>query len=143
MGTIYKESHIEEDIELKTQYKIKNLTDSVSIREAASENNVDNKLNDFSIIKTQHELTSMIEKIDNFRFAKVNSMLAVGENLTSKCKVDQNISTSESTLVTNIQDNDFNSHNLTKINSITLNTQAVNDNQVRTKSYVNQFRQEN
>ena len=49
----------------------------------------------------------------------------------------------EKSLVRNIQDNDFNNHNLTNINSITLNTQAVNDNQVITKAYVDQFHQEN
>ena len=37
------------------------------------------------------------------------------------------------------QDNDFNNHYLSNINSITFNTQAVNDNQVITKAYVDQF----
>ena len=41
------------------------------------------------------------------------------------------------------QDNDFHNFNLTNINSITLNTQAVNDNQVNTKSYVHQNHQKN
>ena len=45
-------------------------------------------------------------------------------------------------LVGNIQDNDFNNNNLTNINSITLKTQAVNDNQIITKAYVDQFHQE-
>ena len=49
----------------------------------------------------------------------------------------------ESSLVRIIQDNDFNNINLTNINSITLHTQAVNDNQVITKAYVDQFHQEN
>ena len=49
----------------------------------------------------------------------------------------------ESSLVRNNQDNDFNNHNLTKINSNTLNTQAVTDNQVITKAYVDQFHQDN
>ena len=49
----------------------------------------------------------------------------------------------ESSLVRNNQDNDFNNYNLTNINSITLNTHAVIDNQVITKSYVDQFHQEN
>ena len=39
----------------------------------------------------------------------------------------------------NNQDIDFNNENLTNINSITLNTQAVKDNQVITKTYVDQF----
>ena len=46
-------------------------------------------------------------------------------------------------MVRNIQDNDFINNNLTNINSITLNIKAVNDNQVITKAYVDQFHQEN
>ena len=38
----------------------------------------------------------------------------------------------ESTLVRNNQDNDFNNFILTNINSTTLSTQAINDNQVIT-----------
>ena len=49
----------------------------------------------------------------------------------------------ESSLVRNNQHNDFNNKNLTNIYSITLNTQAVNDNNVITKAYVDQFQQEN
>ena len=49
----------------------------------------------------------------------------------------------ETSLVRNNQGNDFNNNNLTNINSITLNTQAVNDNEVNTKAYVDQFHQEN
>ena len=41
------------------------------------------------------------------------------------------------------QDNDFGNYNLTNINSITLNKQAENDNEVITKAYVDQFHQEN
>ena len=43
----------------------------------------------------------------------------------------------------NNQDNDFNDNKLTNINSITLNKQAKNDNEVIKKSYVEQFHQEN
>ena len=38
---------------------------------------------------------------------------------------------------------DFSNINLTNINSITLKTQAVNDNQIITKAYVDQFHQDN
>ena len=46
-------------------------------------------------------------------------------------------------MVRNNQHNDFNNYTLTNINSITLNTQAVNDNHVITRAYVDQFHQEN
>ena len=94
LRTNYIEANIEEDINLKNQYRIKNLPDPLSIAEACSKNYVDN-------------------------------------------------SKDESSLVRNNQDNDFNNNNLTNINSITLNRQAENDNEVITKAYVDQFHQEN
>ena len=90
----YIESNIEEDIDLKNQYRIKNLPDPISNTEACSKNYVDNSID-------------------------------------------------ESSLVRNNQDNNFNNNNLTNINSITLNKQAENDNEVITKAYVDQFHQEN
>ena len=62
-------------------------------------------------------------------------------HLTAKLYVNTEID--QLSLVRNKQDNDFKNNNLTNINSITLKTQAVNDNQVITKAYVNQFHQEN
>ena len=94
LRTNYIESNIEEDIDLKNQYRIKNLPDPISITEACSKNYVDNSIDKVSLVR-------------------------------------------------NNQDNDFNNNNLTNINSITLNTQAVNDNQVITKAYVDQFHQDN
>ena len=49
----------------------------------------------------------------------------------------------EPSLVWNNQDNDFINYNLTNINGDTLDTQALSDNQVITRSYVDQFYQEN
>ena len=68
-------------------------------------------------------------------------MPQIDSHLTAKLYVDNSID--EPTIVRNNQDNDFNNYNLTNINSITLNTQAVNDNQVITKNHVDQFHQEN
>ena len=94
LRTNYIEADIEEDIDLKNQYRIKNLPDPISIGEAASKNYIDNSIDEISLVR-------------------------------------------------NNQDNDFNNNNLTNINSITLNTQAENDNEVITKAYVDQFHQEN
>ena len=60
--------------------------------------------------------------------------------LTAKQYVDNAID--EVSLVRNNQDNDFN-NKLININGISLNTQAVNDNQVITKAYVDQFHIDN
>ena len=77
----------------------------------------------------------------NARFKQVNHLPQIDSHLTAKPYVDNAID--ESSLVTNNQDNDFTNNNLTNVNSITLNTQAVNDNQLITKAYVDQFHQEN
>ena len=68
-------------------------------------------------------------------------MCQIDSHLTPKLYVDTEID--QSSFVRNNQDNDLNNNNLTNINSITLNAQAVNDNQVITKAYVDQFHQEN
>ena len=57
--------------------------------------------------------------------------------LTAKLYLDNAID--EPSLVRNNQDNDFGNYNLKNINGITLNTQAVNDNQAITRAYVDQF----
>ena len=94
LRTNYIESNIEEDINFKNQFRLKNLPDPINIREAASKNYVDNSID-------------------------------------------------ESSLVGNNKDNDFGNYNLTNINSITLNKQAENDNEVITKTYVDQFHIDN
>ena len=47
----YIEANIEEDIDLKNQFRIKNLPDPTEMQDACSKNYVDNKINDQSIIK--------------------------------------------------------------------------------------------
>ena len=77
----------------------------------------------------------------NARFFQVNQLPQIDSQLTAKLDVDNSID--EPRLVRINRDNDFNNCNLTIINSITSNTQAVNDNQVISKAYVDQFHQEN
>ena len=79
--------------------------------------------------------------ITNARFIQVNQLSQIDSLLTATLYVDNSID--EPSLVRNNKENDFSNYNLTNINSITLNTQAVNDNQVLTKAYVDQFHQEN
>ena len=94
LRTNYIEANIEEDLDIKNQYGIKNLPNPTNLQDACSKNYVDNAINEISLVR-------------------------------------------------NNRDNDFGNYNLANINSITLNTQAVNDNQVITKAYVDQFHQEN
>ena len=65
----------------------------------------------------------------------------MSQHLAPKQYVDDSID--GISLFRNNQDNDSNIFNLTNINCITLTTQALNDNQVFTKSDVDQFHQEN
>ena len=71
----------------------------------------------------------------------VNQLPQIDSHLTAKLYVDSSID--EVSLVRNNRDNDFGNYNVTNINSITLNKQAENDNEVITKAYVDQFHQEN
>ena len=139
LRTNYIESNIEEDIDLKNQFRIKNLPDPISLREACSKNYVDNLFSDPSIIKNSAPMND--KNITGARFIQVNQLPQIDSHLTAKLYVDNAID--ETSLVRNNQDNDFNNYNLTNINSITLNKQAENDNEVITKAYVDQFHQEN
>ena len=145
MRTNYIESNIEEDIDKKNQYRIKNPMDPISIREPASKLYVDKNFNDPRTIKNITYVDFKDKNLDNILFVKVKSVAAVEEHSTAKYYADQAISNSvdEPTLVRNNQDNDFNNCNLTNKNSNTSDTQAVYDNQVITKSFVDQFHQKN
>ena len=137
----YIEANIEEDIDLKNQYRIKNLPDPISIREAASKNYVDNLFNDTSIVKYNAHIDLNDRNITNARFIQVSQWPQIDSHLTPRLYVDNAVD--ESSLVRNNQDNDFNNNNLTNINSITLNKQAENDNEVITKAYEDQFHYDN
>ena len=88
----YIEANIEEDIDLKNQFRIKNLPDPISNGEPVSKQYVDNKFNDPSIIKNTAHVDFNDKNLDNVSFVKVNSMPAVGEHLTAKYYVDNAIS---------------------------------------------------
>ena len=133
LRTNYIESNIEEDINLKNQYRIKNLPDSTKLQGGCTKNYVDN------IFKNDIDFNDV--KLENVKFVKVNYQPAVNEHLTPKIYVD--VAINESTLVRNNKDKSFTNYNLTIINSITLNKQAENDNEVKTKAYIDQFHQEN
>ena len=137
----YIEANIEEEIDLKNQFRIKRLPDPISIREAVSKNYVHNKFNDPSGIKNSEIIDLNDRNITNARFIQVNQLLQIDSHLTVKLYVDNCID--EPSLVRNTQDNDFNNYNLTNISIITLNTEAINDFQFITTAYVDQFHQEN
>ena len=64
------ESNIEEDIDLKNQFRVENLPDTISIRKAASKSFVDNKFNDPSVKKAPVMLILMIKISIMFALSK-------------------------------------------------------------------------
>ena len=141
LRTTFIESNIEEDIDLKNQYRIKNLPDPISIREAASKNYVDNLFNNPSILKNNTQKNLNDRNITNARFIQVNQLPQIDSHLAAKLYVDN--SKYEATIIRSTRDYDFSNFNLTNINSITLNKQAENDNELITKAYIDQIHQQN
>ena len=87
----YIESNIEEDIDLKNQFRIINLPDLVSEREPVSKDYVDNKFNDPSIIKNTEHIDLNDRNITNARFIQVNQLPQIDSHLTAKLYVDNAI----------------------------------------------------
>ena len=109
LRTNYIEAKIEEDIDLKNQFRIKSLPDPISIREAASKHYVDTLFNDPSIKKNTEHIDLNDRNFTNVRFVQVNQLPQIDSHLTAKLYVDTEID--QSSLVRNNQDNDFNSNN--------------------------------
>ena len=141
LRTNYIEANIEEDFDMKNQFKIKNLPYPQENSDAVCKSYVDNLFNNSSTLKNIKHFDLNDRNITNARFIQVNQLPQIDSHLTGKLYVDTSID--ESSLVRNNKDNDFNNYNLTYINSITLNKQAENDNDVITKAYVDQFQHEN
>ena len=94
LRTNYIESSIEEDIDLKNQFRIKNLPNPISITEACSKKNVDNLFNDPSIIKNSANIDLNDRTITNARFIQVNQLPQIDSHLTAKLYVDNAITDS-------------------------------------------------
>ena len=130
----YIESNIEEDIDLKNQYRIKNLPDPVSIQEPASKNYVDTLFNDPSVVKNNAHIDLNDRNITNARFIQVNQLPQIDSHLTAKLYVDNSIH--ESSLVRNNKDNDFNDNKLTNLDSIKVNRNPSSNNELANKKYI-------
>ena len=91
LRTNYKEANIEEDIDLKKQYRIKNLPHPISIEEACSKKYVDSLFNDSSIVKNNAHIDLNDRNITNARFFQANQLPQINSHLTAKLYVDNSI----------------------------------------------------
>ena len=88
----YIESNIEEDINLKNLYRIKNVPDPINTKEACNKNYVDNLFNDSTIVKNSAHIDLNDKNITNARFIQVNQLPQIDSHLTAKLYVDNAIS---------------------------------------------------
>ena len=86
------EANIEEDIELKIQFRIKNIHNPVNIGEPVSKHFVDNKYNDPGILKNNEHIDLNGRNITNARFIQVNQLPQIDSHLTAKLYVKNAIS---------------------------------------------------
>ena len=141
LRTNYIESNIEEDIDLKTEYRIKNLPDPISIRETCSKNYADNLFNDPSIVKNTEHIDLNDRNNTNARFIQVNQLPQIKIHLTAKLYVDNSID--ESSLLRLDPDEKLNLH---EQNSIFLNSTLTSPKtiiELPTKSYIDSLHEEN
>ena len=101
----YIEANIEEDINMKNQFKVKNLPCPQQNSDAVCKSYVDNLFNGSSIIKNTAHIDLNDRNITNARFIQVNQLPQIDSHLTAKLYVDTAID--ETSLVRNNQDNDF------------------------------------
>ena len=99
----YIESDVEENIDMKNQYRITNLPDPISIREACSKNYVDTLFNDPSIKKNSAHKELNDRNIRKARFIQVNQLPQIDNHLTAKLYVDNAVD--ESSLIRKNKDN--------------------------------------
>ena len=150
LRTNYIESNIEEDIDLKNQYRIKNMPDPVSIQEATSKNYVDNAIDELSLVRNNKDNDFGNYNLTNIKTITLNKQAENDNEVITKAYVDQfhqekeisrrdlgiDFYNESNDLVKNNQDKNLNDNKLTNINSITINNNPTNDNHVSNKKYI-------
>ena len=150
LRTNYIESNIEEDIDLKNKYKIKNLPDPIDLQDACSKNYVDTAIDESSLLRLDPRETLDLDNQDSILLnSTITSPITIIE-LPTKSYIDGLHNTHErnrrdlgidfynesGNLVKNNQDNDFNDNKLTNINSIVVNNIPSDDYHVSNKKYI-------
>ena len=141
LRTNYIEADIEEDIDLKNQFRIKNLPDPISIREAASKNYVDNLFNDPSIIKNNAHIDLNDRNITNARFIQVNQLPQIDSHLCAKLYVDNAIDESSLLRLDPNEKLDLDNQESIILNSTLTSPKTIIE--IPTKAYIDSLHEEN
>ena len=137
----YIKSNIEEDIDLKNQYRIKYLPDPISIREAASKNYVDNLFNDPSIVKNTEHIDLNDRNITKARFFQVNQLPQIDSHLTAKLYVDNAIDQSSVLRLDPDETLDLDNQDSIIVNSTLTEPKTIIE--IPTKAYIDSLHEEN
>ena len=92
LRTNYIESDIEESLNMKNQFKIKNLPYPEENSDAVCKSYVDSLFNDSSLPKNTEHIDLNDRNITNARFIQVNQLPQIDSHLTAKLYVDNAIS---------------------------------------------------
>ena len=141
----YIKANIEEDIDLKNQHRVNNLTDVISIREPASKKFVDNLFNDSSIPKNTALENLNNGSITNATFFQVNQWPQTDSHLTAKLYIGVAISNNvdESSLLRLHLDENLKLDEQDSINLSSSLTSPKTIIEIPTESYIDSLHQEN
>ena len=137
----YIEANIEEDIDLKNQYRIKNLPDPISIREACSKNYVDTLFNDPGIVKNNAHIDLNDRNITTAIFIQVNQLAQIDSHLTAKLYVDIAIDQSSLLRLDADETLDLNNQDSIILNSTLAEPKTIIE--IPTKAYFDSLHEEN
>ena len=121
-------------IDMVKQYKIKNLPDPISIKEAASKLYVDKKFSDPSIRKHSAHVDVNDRNLNNVKFVKILNLPVGRDHLTPKISVHNAVE--GFTLVRTYRTNYFNRISLINFLCSILISEPNNFNHAATKGYV-------
>ena len=130
--TNYIEANIEEDIDLKNKYRIKNLHDPISIREACSKNYNDNSVDESSLLRLDSNETLDLNNQDSILLNSTKILPVTIIEIPTKAYID---SLHEENVKIN-RDNDFNKYRISNIESARVNRNHSLDDEVSNKKYV-------
>ena len=141
LRTNYIESNIEEDIDLKNQYRIKNLPDPISITDCCSKNYVDTLINDPSILKNNAHIGINDRNITDARFIQDNQLPQIDSHLTAKLYVDNAIDESSLLRLDPHEKLDLDNQESIILNSTLKFLKTVIE--IPTKAYIDSLHEEN